>query len=49
MKSVVIRMPEELWKDLHLLKIDGKIPSLTAACIEALTALVECLKEGEGE
>ena len=44
-KAVVVRMPYKLWRELHILKADEKITSLTAAAIEALTALVECLKE----
>lgn len=48
-RIMTIRIPLEIWQELHRMKIRGKIESLQSATIDALSAMIEIEREEEAK
>ncbi len=46
-RIMTIRIPLEIWQELHRMKVQGKIESLQSATIDALSAMIEIEQEEE--
>lgn len=48
-RIMTIRIPLEIWQELHRMKVQGKIESLQSATIDALSAMIEIEREEEAK
>jgi hypothetical protein len=44
-RIMTVRIPLEIWQELHRMKVQGKIESLQSATIDALSAMIEIEQE----